>query len=153
MIRYSIWYNGINAWLSWVGNAKFPISPLTYRSLLCISFGTTQLVTQFDIWCSLCFHGIIGLGTASICSTCPNMQTLPLVYQTALTLSWVYFYNLLGRHISLIMIQVIDKIDRMLWEAYQSWLPTVIQFTHSIRQDHLWHDIDGKTHPITIRRS
>jgi ATP-dependent RNA helicase DDX51/DBP6 len=51
---------------------------------------------------------------------------------------------------------VIDETDRMLREAYQSWLPTVIQLTHSIGQDRSWHDTDGKTllHPLTtIRRS
>lgn len=50
---------------------------------------------------------------------------------------------------------VIDETDRMLREAYQSWLPTVIQLTHSIGQDRSWHDTDGKTllHPLTtIRR-
>ncbi|CAD6241918.1 unnamed protein product [Miscanthus lutarioriparius] len=50
---------------------------------------------------------------------------------------------------------VIDETDRMLREAYQSWLPTVIQLTHSTGQDHSWHDSDGKTllHPLTaIRR-
>uniref|UniRef100_A0A804NWW5 ATP-dependent RNA helicase n=1 Tax=Zea mays TaxID=4577 RepID=A0A804NWW5_MAIZE len=29
---------------------------------------------------------------------------------------------------------VIDETDRMVREAYQSWLPTVIQLTHSISQ-------------------
>ncbi|KAM0913785.1 hypothetical protein ACQ4PT_011933 [Festuca glaucescens] len=51
---------------------------------------------------------------------------------------------------------VVDETDRMLREAYQSWLPTVIQFTHSTNQDHLWLDTAGKTllHPFTtIRRS
>jgi len=51
---------------------------------------------------------------------------------------------------------VIDETDRMLREAYQSWLPTVIQLTLSIGKDHSWHDTDGKTllHPLTtIRRS
>ncbi|KAL6591422.1 hypothetical protein ACP70R_049925 [Stipagrostis hirtigluma subsp. patula] len=51
---------------------------------------------------------------------------------------------------------VVDETDRMLREAYQSWLPTVIQLTHSIAQDDSWHDTDGKTvlHPLTtIRRS
>ena len=51
--------------------------------------------------------------------------------------------------------QVIDETDRMLREAYQSWLPTVIQLIHSSGQDHSWHDT-GKAllHPLTtIRRS
>ncbi|KAK1645422.1 hypothetical protein QYE76_063227 [Lolium multiflorum] len=51
---------------------------------------------------------------------------------------------------------VVDETDRMLREAYQSWLPTVIQFTRSTNQDHLWLDTAGKTliHPFTtIRRS
>ncbi|XP_047088210.1 DEAD-box ATP-dependent RNA helicase 1-like [Lolium rigidum] len=50
----------------------------------------------------------------------------------------------------------VDETDRMLREAYHSWLPTVIQFTRSTNQDHLWLDTAGKTliHPFTtIRRS
>ncbi|KAK3159350.1 hypothetical protein QOZ80_2AG0148940 [Eleusine coracana subsp. coracana] len=49
---------------------------------------------------------------------------------------------------------VVDETDRMLREAYQSWLPTVIQLVHSSGQDHSWHD-NGKAllHPLTtIRR-
>ncbi|KAL6911974.1 hypothetical protein ACP4OV_000779 [Aristida adscensionis] len=51
---------------------------------------------------------------------------------------------------------VVDETDRMLREAYQSWLPTVIQLTQSIGQDHSGNDTAGKTllHPLTtIRRS
>uniref|UniRef100_A0ACD5YUQ2 Uncharacterized protein n=1 Tax=Avena sativa TaxID=4498 RepID=A0ACD5YUQ2_AVESA len=51
---------------------------------------------------------------------------------------------------------VVDETDRMLREAYQSWLPTVIQFTRPTSQDHLRHDTAGQTliHPFTtIRRS
>jgi len=51
---------------------------------------------------------------------------------------------------------VIDETDRMLREAYQSWLSTVIKLTHSIGKDRSWHDTDGKTllHPLTtVRRS
>lgn len=51
---------------------------------------------------------------------------------------------------------VVDETDRMLREAYQSWLSTVIQLTCSINQDHCWVDAGGKTllHPLTtIRRS
>lgn len=36
-------------------------------------------------------------------------------------------YNLLMRY----TIQVIDETDRLLREAYQSWLPTVLQLTHA----------------------
>ncbi|XP_062220583.1 DEAD-box ATP-dependent RNA helicase 1-like [Phragmites australis] len=48
---------------------------------------------------------------------------------------------------------VVDETDRMLREAYQSWLSTVIQL---IGQDHSCHGTAGKTllHPLTtIRRS
>ncbi|KAM3244644.1 hypothetical protein ACQJBY_056134 [Aegilops geniculata] len=51
---------------------------------------------------------------------------------------------------------VVDETDRMLREAYQSWLPTVIQFTRPTNQDHFRHDTAGRTllHPLTtIRRS
>ncbi|KAF0931094.1 hypothetical protein E2562_002456 [Oryza meyeriana var. granulata] len=51
---------------------------------------------------------------------------------------------------------VVDETDRMLREAYQSWLPTVIQLTRSTNQNHSWSDMNGKTllHPLTtIRRS
>ncbi|XP_015688839.1 DEAD-box ATP-dependent RNA helicase 1 [Oryza brachyantha] len=51
---------------------------------------------------------------------------------------------------------VVDETDRMLREAYQSWLPTVIQLTRSTNQNHSWCDTNGKTilHPLTtIRRS
>lgn len=44
----------------------------------------------------------------------------------------------------------------MLREAYQSWLPTVIQLTRSSDQNHSWSDMNGETllHPLTtIRRS
>ncbi|KAI4982693.1 hypothetical protein ZWY2020_023185 [Hordeum vulgare] len=51
---------------------------------------------------------------------------------------------------------VVDETDRMLREAYQSWLPTVIQFTRPTKQDLFRHDTAGRTllHPLTtIRRS
>ncbi|VAI50725.1 unnamed protein product [Triticum turgidum subsp. durum] len=51
---------------------------------------------------------------------------------------------------------VVDETDRMLREAYQSWLPTVIQFTRPTNQNHFRHDTPGRTllHPLTtIRRS
>uniref|UniRef100_A0A453F808 ATP-dependent RNA helicase n=1 Tax=Aegilops tauschii subsp. strangulata TaxID=200361 RepID=A0A453F808_AEGTS len=51
---------------------------------------------------------------------------------------------------------VVDETDRMLREAYQSWLPTVIQFTLPTNQDHFQDDTAGRTllHPLTtIRRS
>uniref|UniRef100_A0A0D9YZM4 RNA helicase n=1 Tax=Oryza glumipatula TaxID=40148 RepID=A0A0D9YZM4_9ORYZ len=51
---------------------------------------------------------------------------------------------------------VVDETDRMLREAYQSWLPTVIQLTRSSDQNHSWSDMNGETllHPLTtIRRS
>ncbi|KAK3155595.1 hypothetical protein QOZ80_2BG0205280 [Eleusine coracana subsp. coracana] len=49
---------------------------------------------------------------------------------------------------------VVDETDRMLREAYQSWLPTVIQLVYSSGQDHSWHDNrKALLHPLTtIRR-
>lgn len=49
---------------------------------------------------------------------------------------------------------VVDETDRMLREAYQSWLPTVIQFTRSTNQNHPWRDTAGQTllHPLTTNR-
>jgi ATP-dependent RNA helicase DDX51/DBP6 len=54
-----------------------------------------------------------------------------------------------------LVVQVVDETDRLLREAYQAWLPTVLQLTSSTNKDLFSSESSRISMPrlLTIRRS